>query len=184
VPTNTPIVSGATSQSSASNGPQSSSNSAFIIPLTGGELIALDCNSVFWAFGIKLTFFNLCGDQTTVHSVGAGDLPAPLPSGFSFVRGLKIDILTNGQVLQDLPDGAGVEMDFPLYQQLPDHSAVLYWNGSQWIEISQQISKDQISQMLSVTASDELYRLIQNTTQVFYPTLTTDKTGIFVLVQK
>ena len=147
-------------------------------------MIKLDCNSVLWAFGIKLTFFNLCGDQTTVHSVDASSLPAPLPAGSTFVRGLKLDILTNGQIIQDLPDGTGIDMDFPLSNQLPDHSAVLYWNGSQWVEISQHLNKDQISQTLGISAPDELYQLIQNITQVFYETLTTDKTGIFVLVQK
>ena len=29
-------------------------------PELGGELIDLDCSSVFWAFGAKLSFMNLC----------------------------------------------------------------------------------------------------------------------------
>ncbi|HLO32203.1 MAG TPA: HYR domain-containing protein [Anaerolineales bacterium] len=169
---------------SGSKPPQSSTSSAFIIPLTGGDLIDLDCNSIFWAFGIKLSFFNLCDQQTTIHSVGAGELPGKLPTGFSFVLGLNVDVLTNGQIIKNLPDNSGIEMDFPTYNQSQDQFAVLYWNGSEWVEVSQQISIDKLSQTLTLSADDELYQLIQNATQVFYPTLTTDKTGIFVLVKK
>jgi hypothetical protein len=152
--------------------------------LTGGELINLDCNSVFWAFGIKLSFLNLCDQQTTVHSVDSSSLPAKLPVGFSFVRGLKLDVLTNGQSLQDLPDGSGVQVSFPLYNQSKDQFAVLYWNGSAWVEISNQLSMDKISETLNLNNGDGLYQLIHSTTDVFYPILTTGKTGTFVLVKK
>ncbi len=139
---------------------------------------------MFWAFGIKLSYLSLCDQQTTVHSVGANGLPAKLPAGFSFVMGLKVDVLTNGQLLKELPDGSGIRMSFPLYNQSNDQFAVLYWNGSEWVEISAQLSMDKISQTLTVNTGDELYQLTHSVTDVFYPILTTGKTGIFVLVKK
>jgi len=152
--------------------------------LTGGELIELDCNTVLWAFGIKFTFFNLCEQQTSLHSIGAGDLPGKLPAGYSFVKGLKMDVLTNGQIITDLPNGSGIEMDFPLYKQSRDQFTLLYWNGSKWIEVTKQIGKDKIPQALTLTSADELYQLLSTATETFYPNLTTDKTGFFVLVKK
>jgi hypothetical protein len=154
--------------------------------LTGGELIDLDCNSVFWAFGIKLTFYNLCDQQTTIHSVSANDLPAQLPAGSTLVMGLNLDILTNGQILQDLPNNAGIEMDYPIVNGSHEQFAVLYWDetAGKWVEVSQQLGADKISQALGTSAPDELYQLIQTSVSTFYPALTTDKTGIFVLVKK
>ncbi|HLE91865.1 MAG TPA: HYR domain-containing protein, partial [Anaerolineales bacterium] len=170
-----------------------STSSGFIIPLTGGGLIDLECNSVLWAFGIKLSFLNLCDHQTTINSIGASDLPAGLPDGFSFVMGLDVQVLSENQIITDLPDGSGIEMDFPIYAQSRDQFAVLYWsdadgNGNgEWIEVSQQLSPDAISKILSSSAGDQLYRLIDGSaslTDLYYPILTTDKTGVFILVNK
>lgn len=153
-------------------------------------MIHLDCNSVFWAFGIKLTFYNLCEQQTSIHSVGAKELPSMLPTGFTFVKGLKIEVFTNNQIITDLPDGSGIEMDYPLNKQPRDQFAVLYWSDpdkdgkGEWIEISNEADPQQISQLLITSANDELYKLLMKTTNGIYPVLTTDKTGIFVLVKK
>lgn len=158
--------------------------------MTGGELIKLDCNTVLWAFGIKLTFYNLCDEQTSLHSVGETELPSQLPDGYTYLRGLKVDILTNGQKLDELPANSGIEMDFPTNRQPRNQFVVLYWNDpdgdgkGNWIELSQQKSFSKISELLGTTSGDELYQLILNTASGFYPTLTTEKTGIFILVKK
>jgi hypothetical protein len=158
--------------------------------LTGGELIDLDCNSIFWAFGIKLTYYNLCDYQTTIHSVGAKELPAPLPTGFSYVMGLDVDILSNGQVVKNLPNTTGIEMDYPLNKEAREKLAILYWNDpdgdgkGEWVNISQQLGKDKINQALGTKAADELYKLITTSADTFFPGLTTDKTGIFILAKK
>jgi hypothetical protein len=168
----------------------SSTTSAFLIPLTGGELIDLDCNSIFWAFGIKLTYYNLCDYQTAIHSVGSSELPGKLPTGFSYVLGLNVHILSNGQIVKNLPNGTGIEMDFPLNKQSQAHLALLYWNDpegdgkGEWVQITKQLGKDKIFQTLSVKSADEFYKLITSATDTFYPNLTTDKTGIFILVKK
>ena len=153
-------------------------------------MIKLDCNSIIWAFGIKLTFYNLCDYQTTIHSVGANELPFELPDGYSYVKGLKVDILNEGQLLKELPANAGIEMDFPLNKQSRDQVAVLYWSDpdgdgkGNWIELTKQINFNKISELLGITTGDELYQLTQSFTSSFYPTLTTEKTGIFILVKK
>jgi len=153
-------------------------------------MIHLKCNSVFWAFGIKLTFYNLCEQQASIHSVGANGLPAPLPTGSTFVKGLKIEIFTDGQIVDDLPGASGIEMDYPLNKQPRAEFAVLYWSDpdkdgkGEWIEITQQVSPQKISQLLATHADDELYQLLMNTANGIYPVLTTDKTGIFILVRK
>ena len=186
-------VSSSTSTASTSSSRSPSTLLPFVIPLTGGELINLDCNTVFWAFGIKLSYFELCDQQTTVHKIDTSDLPAKLPAGFSFVMGLNIDVLSDGQIIEELPAESGIEMDFPLYNQSQDKFAVLYWSAEdgdgkgEWIEVSKQIGMDKISQ--AVSTGDDLYQLVnksssQGFTNLFYQTLTTNKTGVFVLVKK
>ena len=145
---------------------------------------------MIWAFGIKLTFYNLCDQQTSVHSVGAGELPAQLPAGYSYVMGLRVDVLTNGQILSNLPEGTGIEMDFPLHGQNGDTSRILYWNDEdgdgtgEWIELSELLSRNKITEALNTSTGDELYQIIRDKASVFYPVLTTDRTGIFILVRE
>ncbi|HKG53459.1 MAG TPA: hypothetical protein VKB04_04310, partial [Anaerolineales bacterium] len=80
--------------------------------------------------------------------------------------------------------------DYPLNKQTPDHLALLYWNDpdgdgkGEWVQVSKQLGKDKIFQTLSLKSTDEFYKLITNTGDTFYPNLTTDKTGIFILVKK
>lgn len=103
---------------------------------------------------------------------------------------MKADVLTNGKKLNELPESSGIEMDFPLHRQARDQFAVLYWSDpdgdgkGKWIELSKQIDFNKISEYLGITTGEELYQLIRNTASGFYPTLTTEKTGIFILVKK
>jgi hypothetical protein len=161
-----------------------------IIPLTGNELIDLDCNSIFWRFGVRFTFYNLCEQQARIGSLVAADLPAPLPSGYSYVKGVSVEILTNGQVIQELPDGTGIEMDIPFFNASPERFILLYWKdpdgdaGGEWLEVSEPLSRDQIASALNAESANELYKLATAASDRFYPGLTTQKTGIFVLVRK
>jgi hypothetical protein len=159
-------------------------SSAFVIPLTGGEMIQLDCNTVIWAFGIKLTFLNLCDQQTSIHSVGRDGLPAALPAGYSLVLGLDLDILTNGQLLASLPEGTGIELDFPT--RSPGNLAVMHWDEelSQWVEVTTPLSRDRIPEALETVSASELYKLTQDPSSGIFPVLTTDKIGVFILVRK
>ncbi len=205
-PTNTPIsafTSTPTATQTATNvpantsvpptkppSPPSVSISGFLIPLTGETLIDLDCNTVVWLFGVKFTFYNLCEQQARIERVSANDLPGSLPAGYSFVRGLRLDILTQAQFIQNLPDGTGVEMDFPFFNASPDAFTVLYWNDpegdgtGEWLEVTKPLSRSQLNRTLTVKSADELYRVATAPGDRFYPALTTDKTGIFILVKK
>ena len=104
--------------------------------------------------------------------------------------GLDVDILSHGQFVKNLPKGTGIEMDFPFNKESRDKLAILYWNDpdgdgkGEWVNISQQLGKDKIRQALTTTSADELYKLIPSATDTFYPSLTTDKTGIFILAKK
>ena len=113
--------------------------------MTSDKLINLDCDSVFWAFGVRLSFVNLCDQQALVESVDAANLPAALPAGSSLVMGVNVNILTNGARVVDLPDGASIHMDFPISGSSAHEYAVLHWNGSEWTEVSHEPGSDIIS---------------------------------------
>jgi hypothetical protein len=191
-PTNKPGTNPTATRRSSNTGtsPTSSTSPGSVIPLTGLTLIELKCNTVLWRFAIKLTFYNLCARQATIQLIETSELPASLPAGYSYVRGVQIDILTDGKLLAQLPPGSGIEMDFSIYEQSRDRFAVLYWNDpdgdgrGEWFEVSQLLRVERISEALTTTSTDELYELVYTGANTFYPTLTTDKTGIFVLVRK
>jgi hypothetical protein len=141
-------------------------------------------------FGVKFTFYNLCDQQARIENVSASDLPGSLPTGYSYVKGVRLDIQTLGQLLQNLPDGAGVEMDFPFFHASPDTFTLLYWNdpdgdgNGEWIEVTKLLSRPQLTTALTARSADELYRITTAAGDMFYPALTTDKTGFFILAQK
>ena len=171
------------SSTSTSSGSGSTVQNA-VIPLTGGGLVDLNCNSVFWAGGIKLSFMNLCDHQTQIEGVGSDELPGDLPAGFSYVAGLDVSVLADGEPLEALPDGAGIQMDFPIGAD--GEYAVLYWDADngQWIEVAQELNSDEVSDALNGSDGEGLYQLVDNVADLFLQILTTDKTGIFVMVQK
>ena len=153
-----------------------------MVPLTGGGPVDLDCDSVFLAFGVRLSFMELCDHQATVNQVGESDLPGHLPEGFSFRLGLDLRILSGGQALESLPAGAGVQLDFPVPA---GEYAVLFWDeaAGEWVEVSTPLEADDMAEALGSDAGDGLYRLSPGLAG-FLQVLTTDKTGIFVLVQR
>ncbi len=157
------------------------SGSAGIIPITGGETVDLECFTVANAFGVLVTFYNLCDQQAVMDEIGESTLPSALPSGYTFVKGLNVDILGNGQLLNALPGNAGIQMDFPL----PSGSefVVLYWNNGEWVEISQLGNNADLDALLAADADNELYKLSSSNANVS-KALTTELFGTFVLVQK
>ena len=184
-PTSTPTtpISTPTAPTNTTGSSTSGSNSsAGVVPVTG-ELIDLNCDSVFSAFGIQLSFINLCDQQTTIKGVTAGSLPDQLPNGFTFVTGLNVQILNNGQALANLPDASGIQLDFPTPGGADEQFAVLHWNGSAWVEITQTTSEDKVSALLDANAANELYQ-IESDDSEFHKVLTTEKTGTFVLVKQ
>ena len=92
--------------------------------------------------------------------------------------------------MKNLPDNTGIEMDFPFAGTSPDKLAILHWNdpdgdgNGEWVEVSQPLARNQITRALTVESADELYKLPTLIGNRFYPVLTTDQTGIFILVKK
>jgi len=173
--------------------PQSQGNSGFIIPVTGvGSLFDLDCLTVIDFFGIKVTFHNLCDYQATIIQMEADTLPSELPATYSFVQGLNVTVLFDGQVVKRLPVGTGVQLDFPIPANAQDQFAVLLWDDEdgdgkgEWLEVTQLIKdKDLSKTLLAPDSKDELYQIVPTETlKAFYRVLTTDKTATFVLVKK
>lgn len=178
-PTNTPMPTSTTSQSNSSNGDGGMS------PAAEDQFINLDCQTTVSRFGITLTFLNLCDHQTALHSVNAANLPGPPPDGTSLLIGLDVVVLNQDQVIRSLPNGAGIQVDFPLRAGAQDQITVLYWDDedSQWVEVSQPIDSDEISDVLSTDATDELYHILTADGNL-YKILATERTGTFVLVKK
>jgi len=152
-----------------------------IIAITGGELIDLNCFTVVNAFGILVTFHNLCDEQGVIEEVTENTLPSALPGGFTFVKGLDVQVLNNGQLLETLPNNTGVQMDFPLPAR--GQFAVLYWDNDHWVEIAQLMNDSDLDAVLATDAVNELYKMSSSNGSV-HKALTTELTGTFVLVQK
>ena len=150
--------------------------------MTGGEPVDLDCDSVFLVFGVRLSFMELCDHQAIATEVREDDLPAELPEGFSFMLGLDLSILSGGQALETLPAGAGVQLDFPVPA---GEYAVLFWDeaAGEWVEVSAPLEAGNVAEALGSDEGDGLYHLRPGRAG-FLQVLTTDKTGIFILVQK
>lgn len=64
-------------------------------------------------------------------------------NGVKLVAGIEIQILREGQVLEMLPDGSGIQLDFPSADGVGDQFVALYGNGNAWIEITQETSGEQ-----------------------------------------
>ena len=172
--------------------PQSQGNGGLSIPVTGANVFDLDCLTVTSSFGIIVTFHNLCDYQAMIVQMESETLPGALPASYSFVKGLNVTVLSQGQVVKHLPVGAGVQVDFPILANTQDQFAMLLWDDEdgdgkgQWLEVTQLINDKDVARTLLVTnAEDELYHIAPTETlKAFYRILTTDKTATFVLVKK
>ncbi|MDL1912791.1 HYR domain-containing protein, partial [Chloroflexi bacterium CFX6] len=159
----------------------------FIITVTGGELIDLECFTVVNAFGVKVTFHNLCKHQAVITKMEANTLPGQLPNGASFTQGLNVTVLFDGKPLDELPVGAGIQLDFPITANTHDQFETLLWDNEnkEWLDVTQAIKDGELAKVLSADAEDELYRIAPTeTTKALYRILTTEKTGTFVIVKK
>ncbi|NUQ84658.1 MAG: HYR domain-containing protein [Anaerolineales bacterium] len=159
----------------------------FIITVTGGELIDLECFTVVNAFGVKVTFHNLCEHQAVITKMEANTLPGQLPNGASFTQGLNVTVLFDGKPLEELPVGAGIQLDFPITANIHDQFEVLLWDNEnkEWLDVTQAIKDEELTKALSADTEDELYRIAPTeTTKALYRILTAEKTGTFVIVKK
>ncbi|MCI0551917.1 MAG: HYR domain-containing protein [Anaerolineae bacterium] len=158
--------------------------------ITNGNLSNPDCLASMDVFGIKVTFHNLCNYKAFVNGVQENTLPAQLPNGYSFVRGLHVQVLFDQQIVKTLPIGTGIQLDFPIPANAQDQFAVLLWDdedgdgNGEWLDVTQLIKDVDLSKTLSTDSNDELYQIAPTKTfEAFYRVLTTEKTGTFVLVK-
>jgi hypothetical protein len=167
----------------------STETSSSVIPLTG----SLDhtCRTTTRKFDVKFVFHNLCDNQTIITNVIADKLPGKLPAGYSFLKGLDVRAMIQGSIVKSLPSGTGIQIVFPIPNGIQDQYAVLYWNDEngdgkgEWIEISQSIKSNLLSQVILDDPENKLYHIDLDPNEVdLYKIITTEKTGIFVLVKK
>ena len=164
--------------------PSTENNGSFgFILVTGGNPFDLDCATKANFFGITLKFYNLCDYQAVISVVETNSLPGALPNGYTLVKGLDVSILNGGKLIKPLPQNTGIQMGFPLPAGNASQYTVLHWNNGQWEEITQPLSDAAIDNALATDALVELYSLT-STSNSSAQVLTTDLTGIFVLVKK
>ncbi|MBK9008976.1 MAG: HYR domain-containing protein [Anaerolineae bacterium] len=165
--------------------PATPNNGSFggAILVTGGAPFDLDCATKATFFGITLKFYNLCDYQAVINTIDASALPAALPNGFTLVKGLDIAILNEGKLIKPLPQNTGIQMGFPLPTSDASKYTVLHWNNGQWEEITQPLSDGAIDNALATDAPLELYSLTSSSNSAAQ-VLTTELTGVFVLVEK
>jgi hypothetical protein len=67
----------------------------------------------------------------------AGDLPESLPAGKTFVAGASLTLMQNGEEIESAPGGEQAFFEIPAGMEPP--FVVLFWNGSEWVEIPSQV---------------------------------------------
>ncbi|MCC6568459.1 MAG: HYR domain-containing protein [Anaerolineales bacterium] len=162
---------------------QNNGSSGGTILVTGGNPFDLDCATKATFFGITLKFYNLCDYQAIINAVDTNSLPAALPNGYTLVKGLDVSILKDGKLTKPLPQNTGIQIGFPLPAADASQYVVLHWNNGQWEEIAQPLSDAAIDNALATDAPLELYSLTSSNNSAAQ-VLTTELTGIFVLVEK
>ena len=111
-----------------------------IVPITGGENIGLNC-SVY--AGTVLILPN--GDEIrlpcptigdgNLTSVANNDLPGNLPEGNNYISSFSAQVVQSGVSLETLP--ASMTVSFLIPEDMLDADLViLYWNGTEWVEVA------------------------------------------------
>jgi nitrous oxidase accessory protein NosD len=115
-----------------------------IIPVTGGAMTVLSCSSSSTQLvlnGIIITFDGLCGYSVVADEVVEAGLPAKLPGSEAFVSGIAFSLLKNGQPITILPDGALVQIAYPIPAGFEGKTfTVLFWDGAKWVDVAASIS--------------------------------------------
>jgi hypothetical protein len=138
--------------------------SLHIVPVSGDENVTLDCGAFS---GTKLVLPNgdsvilpcPIRDEGSLVAQAQAALPGLLDEQFTYISGLKTDVIRDGKTVATVDPSLIVEFVIPDGQNTDD-LAVLHWNGSEWVEFPGQITSDG------------------------YFAVTTNFTGIFVLVTK
>jgi hypothetical protein len=126
---------------------------AGVIPVTGGSLFDISCIdpaiNTLKPPGARITFFNLCGYQAVLDEMLSDELPDTLPDGASFVNGVTITVLQEGENVKPLPDDASFALGLPTSSDSDTEYGILYWDGSEWTELDAQKSDDGFAEVVS-----------------------------------
>jgi hypothetical protein len=107
---------------------------AGLIPVTGGEFVALSCDGISTVQlqpGMEATIFNqpMCGYMASMELVADTDLPAPVPDPWKFVDGFTVTLMFNNVVVPQMPAGATDTLVFPLTpDQINNEFIMLFWD--------------------------------------------------------
>ena len=103
------------------------------------------------------------------------------------MKGLNINVLLNGQLVNELPTGTGIQLDFPVPANTQDQYAALLWDNEKkvWLDVTQLMKDEELMKTLSTDTEDGLYQIIPTETlKTFYRILTIEKSGTIILVKK
>jgi hypothetical protein len=116
------------------------------IPVTGGDIFDISCTdpaiNILQPPGAKVTFIGLCGYQAVLEEVGARALPQSLSQGATFVNGITVTVLQDGNQVDPLPDGTSFLLGLPTPPDSEDKYGILFWDGNKWTELNGQESDD------------------------------------------
>jgi hypothetical protein len=124
------------SSGGAANGRGQSASPAGI-PVTGGQQIAIGCDSPSFVLemgDMQITFTGLCGYDVILDSLTKEGLPGDLGQGTNFVAGITITLLKAGTVVQTPPAGTNISISFP--QPVGSSPAFMMWDMNAWIEMT------------------------------------------------
>ncbi len=105
-----------------------------MIPVTGGEFVALSCDGISTIEllpGKEATIFNqpMCGYMASMELVADADLPAPIPEPWKFIDGFTVTLMFNNEVVTQMPAGATDTLVFPLApDQINNEFIMLFWD--------------------------------------------------------
>jgi hypothetical protein len=134
------------------------------INVTGGEGNGLDCTQyggtqLILPDNDSALFPCPISDSASLGSLTNDKLPGTLPKGETFVSGFATSVIRNGA--SSSPVNGPITVSFSVPDNMKnDKLAILYWDGSKWVEVSAHMTPDGHFEA------------------------TTDLTGTFVLVSK
>lgn len=122
-----------------------SKGSSVVIPVTGGEQITCDgtatSTTVKLPNGDEVTLPCPINDFAVVAAIVESELPNPLGDGNRFLSALTANVMRGNQPVQNLEDPMTVSFVIPEGLK-SDVLAILFWDGTQWVELDGQLSED------------------------------------------
>jgi hypothetical protein len=93
--------------------------------------------SVLQMADFEVSVVGLCGHEAMLDKVLEAGLPGKLPNGAQYVSGLEVTLMQNGNTVSPLPDGMSMTVSYKIPSGMEGKTfAILYWDGSKWVEES------------------------------------------------